>query len=88
MGILIKHCRSALPGSKSHANPIPQIHKIRTAKVTRSPFMAIDAEEVAKAIAVNQAVQEMVLKMEDVAVKRLIPVVISWNYHVVSPSRD
>lgn len=50
--------------------------------------MAIDAEEVAKAIAVNQAMQEMVLKMEDVAVKRLIPVVISWNYHVVSPSRD
>lgn len=49
--------------------------------------MAVDADEVTEAIAVEEAVEEVGVDVEGVGTQVLVPVVVHRDYHMISPLR-
>lgn len=48
-----------LPDSEDRADSVPEVHEFIGGKGDRALLLSVDAEKVAKPIAVNHAVQEM-----------------------------
>lgn len=83
LGFRIEGNLRVLPDAERGAEAIPEVHEGAAGEEMGAALTAVDEEEVAESVAVDEAVEEVVVEAEGVGVEGLVPFVVGGDYYVV-----
>ncbi|XP_065043049.1 uncharacterized protein LOC135676129 [Musa acuminata AAA Group] len=82
MNVLIK-----LPDAEGGAETVEEVHEVATGYEVGAAVAAVDDDEVAEAVAVEEAVEKVAADEEGVGAEGLVPVAVGRDDQVVTPLR-
>ena len=75
-----------LPNTESRAKAIPDIHYVTAREGSRASFVTTESDKVTKAIAVDHAMEEVVVaSKEHICATMLVPIGVCWDDEMVPP---
>lgn len=78
-------CPHSVPDAERSAKAVPEVHESVAGDEVGAALAAVDEQEVAVAVAMEKAVEEMVGQVERIGAQRLVPLVVCGDDYVVSP---